>query len=83
MLKYLLIVILIFSTIQSTCAEVLTGRVVGVYDGDTITVLDDTNTQHKIRLAGIDAANIGSPIPLKSKFDELFENMEERPINNF
>ena len=24
-------------------------------DGDTITVLDDTNTQHKIRLTGIDA----------------------------
>lgn len=55
MLKYLLIGILSFSIIQSTCAEVLTGRVVGVYDGDTITVLDDTNTQHKIRLAGIDA----------------------------
>jgi endonuclease YncB( thermonuclease family) len=55
MLKYLLIVILIFSTIQSTCAEVLTGRVVGVTDGDTITVLDSTNTEHKIRLAGIDA----------------------------
>lgn len=31
------------------------GRVVGVSDGDTITVLDSTKTQHKIRLAGIDA----------------------------
>lgn len=36
-------------------AEVLIGRVVGVTDGDTITVLDDTNNQYKIRLAGIDA----------------------------
>lgn len=33
----------------------LTGRVVGVADGDTITVLDSQNTQYKIRLAGIDA----------------------------
>lgn len=33
----------------------LTGRVVGVADGDTITVLDADNIQHKIRLAGIDA----------------------------
>jgi endonuclease YncB( thermonuclease family) len=33
----------------------ITGRVVGIADGDTITVLDNTNTQHKIRLAGIDA----------------------------
>lgn len=36
-------------------ADVITGRVVSVSDGDTITVLDNTNTQHKIRLAGIDA----------------------------
>lgn len=36
-------------------AETLTGRVVAVADGDTITVLDSLNQQHKIRLAGIDA----------------------------
>ena len=36
-------------------AEVLTGRVVGVSDGDTITVLDAAKTQHRIRVAGIDA----------------------------
>lgn len=36
-------------------AEVLIGRVVSVADGDTITVLDSSNSQHKIRLGGIDA----------------------------
>jgi endonuclease YncB( thermonuclease family) len=36
-------------------ADTLLGKVINVQDGDTITVLDDTNTQHKIRLAGIDA----------------------------
>ncbi len=36
-------------------AETLTGKVVSVADGDTITVLDASNTQHKIRLSGIDA----------------------------
>jgi endonuclease YncB( thermonuclease family) len=36
-------------------ADTLEGKVVGVTDGDTITVLDSDNTQHKIRLAGIDA----------------------------
>lgn len=36
-------------------AEVLSGKVVGVSDGDTITVLDSAKTQHKIRLTGIDA----------------------------
>src|SRR5436853_2886425 len=36
-------------------AQTLTGRVVRIADGDTITVLDSTNTQHRIRLQGIDA----------------------------
>ena len=34
-------------------------RVVGVYDGDTITCIDDTNTQQKIRMAEIDAPELG------------------------
>lgn len=40
-----------------TCvhAETITGRVVGIADGDTLTILDSSNTQHKIRLAAIDA----------------------------
>jgi endonuclease YncB( thermonuclease family) len=37
------------------CAGTVTGLVVGVADGDTITVLDTDRQQHKIRLAGIDA----------------------------
>ena len=36
-------------------AETLIGRVVGVHNGDTITMLDANRQQHKIRLAGIDA----------------------------
>lgn len=49
------ILIVSFLFIHSAYADVLSGRVVGVADGDTITVLDSTNTQHKIRLGGIDA----------------------------
>ena len=37
------------------CAEIITGRVVGVADGDTLTLLDASNQTHKIRLSGIDA----------------------------
>lgn len=36
-------------------AETLTGKVVRVADGDTLTVLDTSNTQHKVRLNKIDA----------------------------
>lgn len=47
--------IFIFLVAFSAHAETLTGYVVGVSDGDTITVLDSSRQQHKIRLAGIDA----------------------------
>ena len=42
-------------------ADTLTGRVVGIADGDTLTLLDATNTQHKIRLSGIDSPEKGQP----------------------
>jgi endonuclease YncB( thermonuclease family) len=45
----------------------LTARVVGVHDGDTITVLDRTNRQHKIRLSGIDAPELGQDFSQASK----------------
>jgi len=48
-------------------ADVIVGWVVGIADGDTITVLDDTRTQHKIRLAGIDAPEKKQPFGNRSK----------------
>jgi len=35
------------------------GRVVGIQDGDTLTILDAGRNQHRIRLASIDAPEIG------------------------
>jgi endonuclease YncB( thermonuclease family) len=42
-------------------ADTLTGRVVGIADGDTLTLLDANNNQHKIRLSGIDSPEKGQP----------------------
>jgi endonuclease YncB( thermonuclease family) len=39
----------------------LSGRVVRVSDGDTLTILDAENRQHKIRLYGIDTPESGQP----------------------
>ena len=50
-----LVCLLLVALACSANAETITGRVVGVADGDTITVLDANKVQHKIRLAGIDA----------------------------
>jgi len=46
---------------------VVTGRVVGVSDGDTITVLDAGNQQHKIRFDGIDAPESRQAFGTRSK----------------
>ena len=45
----------------------LTGRVVRVADGDTVTVLDSSNTQHRIRLEGIDAPESHQAFGTQSK----------------
>ena len=50
---FLLVATLIVA--NPSAADTLQGRVVGVADGDTVTVLDNSNTQWKIRLMGIDA----------------------------
>ncbi len=48
-------------------ADTLTGRVVGVADGDTVTVLDADRQQHKIRLQAIDAPEKAQPFGERSK----------------
>nr|SPS06242.1 Uncharacterized endonuclease [Candidatus Nitrotoga fabula] len=48
-------------------ADILEGRVVGISDGDTVTVLDASKTQYKIRLQGIDAPEKKQAFGNKSK----------------
>ena len=48
-------------------ASTLQGKVVHIADGDTITVLDANNTQHKIRLQGIDAPEKAQAFGQRSK----------------
>ena len=48
-------------------AAQLAGRVVGIVDGDTLTLLDGSKQQHKIRIAGIDAPEARQPFGQRSK----------------
>ena len=48
-------------------AATIAGRVVGVADGDTVTVLDANKARHKIRLSGIDAPEKNQPFGQRSK----------------
>jgi len=66
MIKHLLIGACLVFTSQVS-AEILQGRVVAISDGDTLTLLDDNNTQHKVRLTSIDAPEKRQPFGQASK----------------
>ena len=69
-------VLLLCLPLVSWSAE-LKGRVVVVVDGDTLVVLDSSNTQHKIRLAGIDCPERKQPLGQRAKqalSDHVFNN---------
>lgn len=69
-----LLILLLFA---AQPAETLVGKVVGVTDGDTITLLVD-KTQVKIRLAGIDAPESKQPFGTKAKQALLVEGIYAR-----
>ena len=56
-----LLAVAVFAATSAFAVETLKGRVVKVADGDTITVLDATNMQHRIRLDKIDAPEKSQP----------------------
>ena len=67
MLRRIACLFLIALFIQASQADTLTGKVVKITDGDTMVVLDAENTQHKIRLSGIDAPETNQPFGKRSK----------------
>ena len=74
------VALLLFMALGAAHADTLTGRVVGVTDGDTKTVLDANRQQHKIRLGGIDAPEKAQPFGQRSKenLSRLVFNKEVR-----
>lgn len=57
-----IIIIVFLLSIFSLCGAEINGKVIKVYDGDTITVLDDLDGgKFRIRLVGIDAPEKGEP----------------------
>lgn len=74
-LSFAVLLIVLQSTVY---AELLVGKVVGVSDGDTITLLDAKNQQYKVRLSGIDAPEKTQPFGQASKksLSELIFNKD-------
>jgi endonuclease YncB( thermonuclease family) len=75
----LLILVAQLLTAANVQAGTLAGRVVGVTDGDTITVLDSSNRQYKIRFAGIDAPEKNQPFGQRAK-EHLSELVFNRQV---
>jgi len=59
--------LLLFLFPSSSLSNTVTGEVVKVADGDTITILDSDNRQHKIRLYGIDTPEKAQAYGKKAK----------------
>jgi len=61
--------LILFALLPSAIAQpqTITGKVVAISDGDTLTVLDASKQQHKIRLVGIDAPEIIQAFGEKAK----------------
>ncbi len=74
------LVFLLLSIAFTASAETIAGRVVGVTDGDTITVLDENKAQHKIQLSGIDAPEKKQPFGNRSK-ESLSELVFDKKVN--
>lgn len=52
---------------NSIYAEIITGKVISIQDGDTLTLLDMSNTQFRIRIAGIDTPEKTQPFGEQAK----------------
>lgn len=67
MKKILLILFLVFSSVNSISQTKLTAKVVGIKDGDTVVVLDSLNNQITLRLAEVDCPEKNQPFGTKAK----------------
>jgi endonuclease YncB( thermonuclease family) len=63
----LLFLLALLLAVGNAHAAQLSGRVVGVSDGDTLTLLTNEKRDIKVRLAGIDAPEKGQPFGQRSK----------------
>ena len=63
----LMVIALVICSQSSAFAQTISGRVIGITDGDTFTLLTDDFEQIKIRVAEIDAPERGQPYGSRSQ----------------
>jgi|SaaInlStandDraft_6_1057023.scaffolds.fasta_scaffold584837_1 endonuclease YncB( thermonuclease family) len=60
-MQYIIICLVSLFFCSSALADTLQGKVFKVADGDTVTIVDDSGKNHRIRLMGIDAPEQNHP----------------------
>jgi endonuclease YncB( thermonuclease family) len=63
-MRWLILLLLLAG--HAVLAETISGQVVTIVDGDTLTILDTGKKRHNIRLADIDAPERGQPFYVRS-----------------
>lgn len=76
---HLIAIVLAFFPEPESNFHELTGKVVAIADGDTLTLLDSDKVQHKIRLHGIDAPEKAQAFGTKAK-EALAEKVHEKTV---
>lgn len=66
-MKSKILSLLLLLSCTSAYADPISGRVVDVTNGDTLTILDESHTQHKIHLAAIVAPDLAQPFGREAK----------------
>ena len=67
--------------VSTTClTDTLEGKVVRIVGGDTLVILDDNKTQHRVRLARFDTPERGQPFGKQAKenLSRLAANQDTR-----
>lgn len=60
-MQYIIICFISLFFYSPALADTFKGKVIKVADGDTVTIVDDSGTKHRIRLMGIDAPEKNQP----------------------
>lgn len=66
-MKNIALLFFLFYLNYSFCQTTLSGRIVGIKDGDTVVVLDSLNHQTTLRLAEVDCPEKDQPFGTKAK----------------
>jgi endonuclease YncB( thermonuclease family) len=67
MRRFSLLLILLAATVDASAADPMSGKVVAVGDGDSLTFVDDAGKKRRVRLAQIDAPEYKQPYGAASR----------------